>query len=68
MMNNTAVTIDLRIPNKLLFRPDEVAIIFDVSVPTIYNWKNNGTLPCIKGIGPIRFRREDIVKILMERD
>lgn len=67
-MNDTAISIGQKIPDKLLFRPDEVAVIFDVSVPTIYNWKNNGILPCIKRIGPIRFRREDIVKILMERD
>jgi excisionase family DNA binding protein len=57
------------IPNRVLLRVDEVADIFRVSIQTIYNWKNNGTLPCVKKLGqPIRFRRDVIIQILAEEE
>lgn len=53
------------IPNKSLFRPDEVATIFQVSVKTIYSWHNEGKLPGLKmGDKCLRFQRPVIISII----
>lgn len=53
------------IPNKALFRADEVALIFDVSVKTIYSWHNEGKLPGLKmGDKCLRFQRPVIISII----
>lgn len=47
----------------------EVAKALRVSVQTISRWAADGTLPSVKfgnptGKGPVRFRREDVEKII----
>ena len=62
-MSSTAVQRD--IPHKSLFRPDEVAAIFQVSVKTIYSWHNEGKLPGLKvGDKTLRFQRPVIISII----
>jgi excisionase family DNA binding protein len=52
------------IPDKLLFRPDEVARIFDVHVNTVYLWYSLGQLEHIKVGGVIRIKRGEIMRKL----
>jgi excisionase family DNA binding protein len=60
---------DTNISLKSLLRPDEVAKLLRVSVASVYNYRNSGVLPCVKQLGrPIRFRREDIVRIMSETE
>ncbi len=59
----------LYIPDKVLLRPDEVADIFQVTVQTVYKWRNNGTLPCVKRLGhPVRFKRDSIIALINEEE
>ena len=59
----------LDIPTKRLFRPDEVAKIFDVSVKTVYNWCNCGKLDFLRIAGrTMRIERECIIKIIRISD
>ena len=53
------------IPDKLLFRPDEVAKIFRVHIRTVYNWHIEGKLEGIK-ITPscLRFSYLAVIKLL----
>ena len=61
-MSSTAIR---DIPHKSLFRPDEVAEIFQVSVKTIYSWHNEGKLPGLKvGDKCLRFQRPVIISII----
>lgn len=53
----------INLPDKLLFRPDEVAIIFDISIKTVYNWCATGILKSINPSGKcLRIRRASVVK------
>ena len=58
-------TLVFDIPEKRMFRPDEVAEFFDVSPRTIYRWCENGQLKFIR-IGPARIRitRECVISII----
>ena len=59
----------LDIPTKRLFRPDEVAKIFDVSVKTVYNWCDCGKLDFLRIAGrTMRIERECIIKIIRISD
>ena len=49
------------IPNKPLWRVDEVAAHFDVARSTVYLWIDHGLLPAEKLRGVIRVPRESIV-------
>lgn len=58
-----------KIPDKRLFRPDEVAKIFDVSVKTIYNWCDCGKLEFLRVAGrTMRIERDCIIKIITISD
>jgi excisionase family DNA binding protein len=60
---------DTSISLKSLLRPDEVAALLRISVASVYNYRNNGILPCVKQLGrPIRFRRSDIEKLIAENE
>lgn len=52
------------LPNKELFRPDEVASYFSLSVKTIYGWIAEGKLEAVKVLGSIRVKRGAIKKII----
>jgi len=53
------------LPQKTLFRPDEVAEFFDVAKSTVYRWIENGNLLyCRPSNGTIRIFRESIIKLL----
>jgi len=52
---------DPRLPNKSLFRIDEVATYFGVATSTIYLWIEHGILTAEKYRGTIRVPRESIV-------
>ena len=57
------------IPEKRLFRPDEVAKIFDVSVKTVYNWCDCGKLEFMRVAGrTMRIERDCIIKIIRISD
>lgn len=52
------------IPNKLLFRPDEVAKLLSLHRDTIYRWIKQGKLSAIKTPGvSLRISREEIERI-----
>ncbi len=53
------------IPEKRLFRPDEVASIFGVSRFTVYRWCDCGKLDFVR-IGPrmMRVERESVIKFI----
>jgi len=62
-LQNSALHDD--IPNKILFRPDETAVIFDVSIRTIYLWVEEGKLDAIRpNKGIIRIFRRSILSLL----
>lgn len=52
---------DPRLPNKSLFRIDEVAKYFDVTERTIYLWIQHGHLKKEKVVGTVRISRESIL-------
>jgi excisionase family DNA binding protein len=55
----------IKLPDKKLFRPDEVAKYLQVSTSTIYNWIDNGTLSAEKIGGKlIRIDRESIEGVI----
>ncbi len=53
---------NLGLPDKRLFRVEEVAAYFGVAVSTIYLWKDNGILDHERYRGVIRIPREAIIK------
>ena len=57
------------IPEKRLFRPDEVAKMLDVSLPTIYRWCESGKIGFIR-IGPrlMRIERECVIRVIRVDD
>jgi excisionase family DNA binding protein len=66
-MSSTSTVNCKDIPHKPLFRPDEVATIFQVSVKTIYSWHNEGKLPGLKvGDKTLRFQRPVIISIITQ--
>ena len=55
----------IKLPDKELFRPDEVADIFSVSKSTVYTWLDNGTLTGVKIAGTtVRVDRESIEGVI----
>ena len=57
------------IPNKLLFRPDEVARIICVTRQTVYNWIQEGKIQVIKlPGGQYRVLRGEVERVLGERN
>jgi excisionase family DNA binding protein len=61
---------DNLIPDKPLFRPDEVAGLFLISTRTVYNWVAEGRIPAVK-VGPygiIRIKRDDVEKMILDED
>ncbi|OHB72101.1 MAG: hypothetical protein A2W23_08685 [Planctomycetes bacterium RBG_16_43_13] len=57
------------IPNKLLFRPDEVAKIIGVTRQTVYNWIQEGKIQvCRTPGGQYRVLRGEVERILGERN
>jgi excisionase family DNA binding protein len=52
----------INLPNKDLFRVDEVAIYFGVSRSTIYLWIDHGILCAEKYRGTIRVPKESVEK------
>lgn len=53
--------IDKTVPEKPLFRVDEVAAYFDVSRSVVYLWIDHGLLEAEKYHGTIRIPRESVV-------
>lgn len=56
------------LPAKTLLRPDEVAEFFSVSVQTIYQWCDSGSLQSVKINGTTRVYRESIIKLLRQSE
>ena len=57
------------LPDKLLFRPDEVASIFEVTAKTVYQWCALGIIPSIKVGGVVRIKRSTLISLMeSERD
>ena len=53
------------LPDKPLFRPDEVAVFFGVSKKTVYFWIEKGKLPAVKIAGNIlRIPKKSIDQII----
>jgi len=53
------------IPDKNLFRPDEVAKLLSLHIDTIYRWIKEGRLDGIRlPNGQIRIKKESVIKIL----
>ena len=55
-----------KLPEKDLFRVDECASYFDVSISTIYLWIDHGILLAEKIRGTIRIPRESIINCRMK--
>ena len=54
----------IEIPNKNLFRTDEVAELLDITRQTVYNLINSGRLECIRpSQRTTRITREELVRI-----
>lgn len=54
----------VEIPDKARFRPDEAAVILDMSVKTIYSWISTGKMEAVRiGGRSLRIPREEIVKM-----
>jgi excisionase family DNA binding protein len=52
-----------------LLRSQEVAEVFDVTERTVINWAAAGKLPSLRTIGGhLRFRREDVLRLLAPRE
>lgn len=61
-MNKTqSIRADEGLPNKSLFRVDEVAAYFSVARSTVYLWIDHGILAAEKYHGAIRVPRESII-------
>ncbi len=55
--------------NKRFFRPDEVAMLLDLSRRTIYRMIRDGRLNGVKwGSGPWRIPRESLIGLFPEED
>jgi excisionase family DNA binding protein len=53
------------LPEKRTFTPAEVADIMSVTVQTVRNWIDDGTLPCIRINRKVRrIRRDDLLIII----
>ena len=50
------------LPNKILFRIDEVAVLFDVHPRTVRRWIKNGILGFERLAGSIRISRNTLIK------
>ena len=50
------------LPNKELFRPDEVAVYFSVTRKTIYQWIDTGKMEAVKISRLIRIHRSAVEK------
>ena len=59
--NQGVITDDPRLPNKSLFRVDEVAAYFEVGRSTIYLWIDHGILKGEKYGSTLRISREAIL-------
>ena len=57
-------TCAIDIPEKRMFRADEVAEILDVSLPTVYRWCEHGKIDFIRIGGSIRIKRECVVSVI----
>ena len=54
-----------KLPDKELFRPEEVAEYLNVSKRTVYTWLDNGTLTGVKIAGTtVRVDRESIEGVI----
>jgi len=56
------------LPNKIYFRPDEVADYFSVSLRTIYYWCDIGIIESIKISGSVRIHRDKIKEFEQNSD
>jgi excisionase family DNA binding protein len=56
----------VRVPQKELWRVDEVAKFFDVSAQTIYMWCNLGKLHFVRISNSVRIPREEIIRVMKE--
>lgn len=55
----------IELPDKELFRPDELAAIFRVSKQTIYLWIETGELEAVRiGKKTLRVKKRDVMKIV----
>jgi len=55
----------IELPNKKLFRPDELAEIFGVSKQTVYLWIETGELEVVRiGKKTIRIKRSEAMKMV----
>lgn len=53
------------IPQKTMFRPDEIASIFGVTVRTVYRWRQEGKIDGNKMTEKcLRFPRQVIIKFI----
>lgn len=55
---------EIELPNKALFRPDEVAKILGVSTMTVYRRIEDGTLAAVRIGGLYRIPRESLTTLL----
>lgn len=55
-------------PQSPLMKPDEVAVLFNVKVPTVVEWARTGKLPATRTPGGqhYRFRRSDVEALLSD--
>lgn len=56
------------LPEKAYYRPDEVALFFDIPVKTIYNWIACGKVTAIRPAGSalLRISRETVELMKLE--
>lgn len=54
------------LPDKLFFRPSDIAAIFDVKIKTVYCWLETGKLDSIKIAGTVRIPRQAVIDAIKE--
>jgi len=60
---------DKHIPHKLFFRPLDIAILFDVSIKTIYSWVDTGKLDAVRiGGRTLRIPYRSLIKFIKDND
>jgi len=54
----------MKLPDKDILRPDEVALYFQVSVRQVYAWCNEGAIVYLKCGGSVRIERQAVVDMI----
>ncbi len=52
------------LPDKLFFKPADLAVLFDVKIKTVYSWCQTGQVDSIKIAGTLRIPRAAVIEAM----